>query len=67
MSAYEIIGFAGLLMVVGMIIYVVWQVVRDASRSSSYISRTTKIHLVDDHTRLNLQPFPLYSKLDDLR
>ncbi len=30
MSVYEIIGFAGLLMVVGMIIYIVWQVVRDA-------------------------------------
>ena len=35
MSAYEIIGFAGLLMVVGMIIYIVWQVVRDAGHPSS--------------------------------
>ena len=35
MSTYEIIGFAGLFMVAGMIIYIVWQVVRDASRSSS--------------------------------
>ena len=32
MSAYEITGFAGLLMVAGMIIYIVWQVVRDAGR-----------------------------------
>ena len=35
MSAYELMGFAGLLMVAGMIIYVVWQVVKDASRPSS--------------------------------
>ena len=35
MSAYELMGFAGLLMIVGMIIYIVWQVVRDAGRASS--------------------------------
>ena len=35
MSAYELVGFAGLFMVAGMIIYVVWQVVRDAGRPSS--------------------------------
>ena len=34
MSVYELIGFAGLLMVAGMIIYVVWQVVKDARRPS---------------------------------
>ena len=34
MSTYELMGFAGLLMVAGMIIYVVWQVVKDARRAS---------------------------------
>lgn len=34
MNAYELIGFAGILMVAGMIIYVVWRVVRDARRPS---------------------------------
>lgn len=33
MNNYELIGFVGLLMVAGMIIYAVWQVVRDAGRS----------------------------------
>ena len=35
MSTYELMGFAGLVVVAGMIIYVVWQVVRDARRPSS--------------------------------
>ena len=35
MNVYEIVGFAGLLMVAGMIIYIVWQVVRDAGRPAS--------------------------------